>query len=47
MQSTLSVVHRSLGTWVRHFLVQRISERMPEMHAKLLAGIKVADVGCG
>ena len=38
---------RSLGTWIRHFLVERISKHMPDMHAKLQAGIKVADVGCG
>ncbi len=41
------LIRRALGTWTRHFLVDRITEHMPDMHAKLQAGIKVADVGCG
>ena len=35
------------GTWIRHFLVKRIEEKMPALHEKLQAGIMVADIGCG
>ena len=46
-QAAVTCPHRSLGTWIRHFLVKRISEQMPALHEKLQAGILVADVGCG
>lgn len=37
---------RSLGVWVRHFLVKRLGS-LPGMTEALQRGITVADVGCG
>ena len=37
---------RSLGVWVRHFLVKRLGS-LPGMTEALERGITVADVGCG
>jgi hypothetical protein len=37
---------RSLGVWVRHFLVKRLGS-LPGMTAALERGITIADVGCG
>lgn len=37
---------RSLGVWVRHFLVKRLGS-LPGMTEALEQGITVADVGCG
>lgn len=42
----LNTVCRSLGVWTRHYLADSLA-KLPGMKAKLEAGIKIADVGCG
>ncbi|KAI8469833.1 MAG: S-adenosyl-L-methionine-dependent methyltransferase [Monoraphidium minutum] len=39
-------VKRELGVWTRHFLVSKVA-MLPGLKARLEAGAKVADVGCG
>jgi hypothetical protein len=34
------------GVWTRHFLVEKVAS-LPGLRARLEAGAKVADVGCG
>lgn len=40
-------VERGFAPWVRSFLVPALIERVPGLSARLAAGAKVADVGCG
>jgi SAM-dependent methyltransferase len=40
-------VERGFAPWLRSFLIPAVIERVPGLHARLAAGARVADVGCG